>query len=84
MLYLVFIRLTGWMSLLTPSAASKDAETADAAPGKWLSCGGGTLVAVKRRTAFQRPIPVGGKRADDVWLGICRWSTFVVRIGRRR
>ena len=75
MLYLVFIRLTGWMSLLARSAASKDAETADAAPGKWLSCGGGTLVAVKRRTVLKRPIPVGAKRADDVWLGIYRWST---------
>jgi putative transposase len=26
MLYLIFVRLTGWMALLTRSAASKDAE----------------------------------------------------------
>ena len=26
MLYLIFVRLVGWMALLAPSAASKDAE----------------------------------------------------------
>jgi hypothetical protein len=46
MLYLVFVRLTGWMALLARSAASKDAE----------------LLVLRQEVAVlrrQNPIPAG-------------------------
>jgi hypothetical protein len=36
MLYLIFVRLTGWLALLARSAASKDAEMRRQNPRPWL------------------------------------------------
>jgi hypothetical protein len=41
MLYLIFVRLTGWMALLARSAASKDAESLVCAT-RSRCCGGRT------------------------------------------
>jgi hypothetical protein len=41
MLYLMFVRLAGWIALLARSAASKDAELL-VLRRRWRCCGGST------------------------------------------
>jgi hypothetical protein len=56
MLYLVFVRVTGWMALLARSAAPKDAELAGAAPG------GGSAAAAEPETEAGLGRPDGDRR----------------------
>lgn len=50
MLYLIFVRLTGWMTLLARSAASKDAELLVVRQRRWRPPPGMRMNSHKHRS----------------------------------